>query len=127
MRIFSNILILILSLSFFISPAMVSEHSEDHQMTEMSCCTGENHSCHDSSQTKDQHKKDRKKDCNDTSCPMNSNCQVQTLSAELISETGAKETEPVITTVKKTNNAHYSSLILKELIYSFWHPPKYIS
>ncbi|MGB7498928.1 MAG: hypothetical protein WA897_03450, partial [Moheibacter sp.] len=63
----------------------------------------------------------------DTSCPMNSNCQLQTFSAELISETGTKETEPVIATVEKTKNGHYSSLILKELIYSFWHPPKYIS
>lgn len=126
MRIFSNILILILSLSFFVSPAMVSEHSEGHQLAEMSCCAGENHSCHDSSQTKDQHKKDQKKDCSDTSCPM-SHCQSQTFSVKLMNEPGFKETEPIIPAVQKIFNAHYSSLILKELIYSFWHPPKYIS
>lgn len=127
MRIFSNILILILSLSFFISPAMVSEQLENHQMAEMSCCTGENHSCHHSSQKENQHKKDTHNDCNDTSCPMNSNCQVQTLNLELISENGFEENEAINTTVKKIKNGHYSSLLLKELIYSFWHPPKYIS
>lgn len=127
MRIFSNILILILSLSFFISPAMVSEQLENHQMAEMSCCTGRNHSCHHSSQKENHHKKDTHNDCNDTSCPMNSNCQVQTLNLELISENGFEETEAISTTVKKIKNGHYSSLLLKELIYSFWHPPKYIS
>jgi|SRR5690554_2187334 hypothetical protein len=120
---FSNILIFLLSLSFFVSPAMVYE-SDHHQLVEMNCCVVETHSCHDS-QNENQHKKQKQNDCNDTSCPM-SNCHVQTLVLQLILEKTTPTNETSVF-LKKTTNSHYSSLILKELIYSFWHPPKYIS
>lgn len=93
----------------------------------MSCCTGENHSCHHSSQKEKNHKKEQHKDCNDTSCPINNNCHIQTFSIKLMTKQQFQTTEIAITLTEKVINEHYSTLILKELIYSFWHPPKYIS
>lgn len=125
-KILSNILIIFLSISLFFSPVAVFGNSGDHHevTTEMSCCTGENHSCHQNDE--DYHKKNQHNDCSDTTCPMNT-CHIQTFSIELISEENPEIKTTPFHSPEKVINEHYAELILKELIYSFWHPPRYIS
>jgi len=86
----------------------------------MSCCSGKS-ACHENPP---ENKKD--KGCTDHSCP-SKDCHFQTVNFKLISESNFQELEvPKIFTVRSLNE-FYISLTFKDLSYSFWHPPKYIS
>ena len=89
----------------------------EQQKTEMSCCADAD-DCHDS--------KEDKKGCADGNCPSN-DCQLQQLSVKLISENKLEVESIPDFQLNSQKNSFYKSLIFKDLSYSFWHPPRYIS
>jgi len=126
-----QILTLLLAMLVFLSPVLsfasvltVEEHASE---MDMSCCAtddsaGSEHDCCHSESSKNE-----KKNCGDTGCPTN-DCHLHTVTSfhiyfpEILSE---KETE--IVSLEKLKFDNYSSLTIKDLNYSFWNPPKYIS
>jgi hypothetical protein len=84
---------------------------------EMKCCAGKG-SCHDKSQ--------KNKDCGDSNCP-SKDCHFQTVTLKIISETNVQEFTHPETIRLNLKNEFYLSPALKDLTYTFWHPPKYIS
>jgi len=126
-----QILTLLLAMLVFLSPvlsfASVLTADEHQAEMEMSCCAtddsaGSEHDCCHSGSPKNE-----KKNCGDTGCPTN-DCHLHTVTSfhiyfpEILSE---NETE--IVSLEKLKSDNYSSLAIKDLSYSFWNPPKYIS
>lgn len=101
------------------SAATSFEHTES---SEMSCCVTDDHACHS-----DEDNHHQKNDCTDTGCPMNNSCHFQSFSSKLIHEIKSEETVKITNTVERAEIINNSPILIKELIYSIWNPPKYIS
>lgn len=124
-----DIFIFFISFTVMTSPLFAdSTAQEEKPVKEMSCCAMSND--HDPSSKKEKcsgepEKKERKKDCG-TNCPM-PGCHSVVVTFQLFFETKSEPEEIHLFDSEKVQNEFYLSLLYKDLSYSFWHPPKYIS
>ena len=126
-----QIFTILLAVLIFVSPMLVFASVlavDDHQAEmEMSCCTTDDsersdHDCCHSGQPLDDHKT-----CDDNGCPTH-DCFLHHVTVFHVysPETSFEnETKPV--SLEKLKSDIYSSLIIKDLGFSLWNPPKYIS
>lgn len=124
-----NILIFFISFTVLSSPLMASAFSLEK---EMSCCAishGE-HSDKKSEEKKEcchgSDKKEEKKDCG-SNCPMPDCKMTISIVFQLFFEQNKSEEKSTELFAENIQNEFYLSLLNKDLSYSFWHPPKYIS
>lgn len=115
------------------SPLTASSYStEQHEETEMNCCampddgdsdtkSGEEKGCCHGSD-----KKEEKNDCG-SSCPMPGCKMTISIVFQLFFEQNKPEEKSIEFFTENIQNEFYLSLLNKDLSYSFWHPPKYIS
>lgn len=128
-----NIFIFFISFTVLSSPLMANAFSlEQAEEKEMSCCTmsHEEHSDNKSEEKKGcchgSDKKEEKKDCGNN-CPMPDCNMTISIVFQLFFEQNKSEEKSTELFTENIQNEFYLSLLNKDLSYSFWHPPKYIS
>ncbi len=89
------------------------EHSDKKSEEKKGCCHGSD-------------KKEEKKDCG-TNCPMPDCNMTISIVFQLFFEQNKSEEKTTELFAENIQNEFYLSLLNKDLSYSFWHPPKYIS
>ncbi len=93
----------------------------------MSCCTMDDteSEAHDCCQT--DHPISTKNDCGENGCPSNDCHFHQITTFHVFFPNHSEENESKIISSKKLKSERNKSLIIKDLSYSYWNPPKYIS
>lgn len=125
-----QILTVWLAIVIFLSPglsfASVFTLFEHHSEMEISCCSVENSSesdhncCHENETSGD-------KDCGDHSCPTH-DCHLHSVNVfHIYFPNNNFENETKFVSLEKLKSDNYHSLIIKDLSFSFWNPPKYIA
>ena len=118
----------LLAMFIFLSPVLsfASVLNLDEHKTEMSCCTkdskkSEHGCCHSDKTNADKNK------CGDKDCPSN-DCHLHQVNVfHIYFPENSAENESEFVFSDKLNSDNTSNLIIKDLSYSFWNPPKYIS
>src|SRR5690606_25622349 len=111
----------------FLSPVLsfASVLTVEQHPTEVNCCTmddaEEAHDCCHSDEPMTENK------CGDKGCPAN-DCHFHQVTAfHIYFPENSLQKEIQILSFEKLKSDNYSSLAIKDLSYSFWNPPKYIS
>lgn len=113
----------------FLSPvlsfASVLTADEHQAEMEMSCCamddSEESHDCCHSDEPMTEN------NCDDKGCPTHDCHLHQVISFHVYIPVNSFEKETEIISSEKLKSDNYSSLAIKDLSYSVWNPPKYIS
>jgi len=122
-----QILTLLLAMLVFLSPVLsfASVLTVEEHTSEMSCCTmddsEESHDCCHSDEPMTEN------NCDDKGCPTHDCHLHQVISFHVYIPINSSEKEIGINSFEKLKSDNYSSLAIKDLSYSFWNPPKYIS
>lgn len=122
-----QILTLLLAMLVFLSPVLsfASVLTVEEHTSEMSCCamddSEESHDCCHSDEPMTENK------CGDNGCPTHDCHLHQASSFHVYIPVNSFEKETEIISSEKLKSDNYSSLAIKDLSYSFWNPPKYIS
>ncbi len=126
-----QILTILMAVLVFLSPVLSFASvlgAEEHQTEmEMSCCTTDDSSDseHDCCHTESPMTKN--KSCGDTNCPTN-DCHLHQVNVfHVYFPQDSQEKEIQFISPEKLKSYNYSSLSIKDLSFSFWNPPKYIS
>jgi len=122
-----QILTFLLAMLVFLSPVLsfASVLTVEEHASEMSCCamddSEEMHDCCHSDEPMTENK------CGDNSCPTH-DCHLHQVTVfHVYFPENPSDNETRIISSKKLKSDNYSSLIIKDLSFSFWNPPKYIS
>ena len=123
-----QIMTFLLAMFIFLSPVLsfASVLNLDEHKTEMSCCANDSNEsehdcCHSEKTDADKNK------CGDNGCPSN-DCHLHQVNIfHIYFPENLAENESEFVFSDKLNSDNSSNLIIKDLSYSFWNPPKYIS
>lgn len=122
-----QILTILLAMLVFLSPVLsfASVLKVEAHASEMSCCamddSDESHDCCHSDEPVEENK------CGDNGCPTNDCHLHQASSFHVYFPVNPSEKEIGIISSEKLKSDNYSSFPVKDMSFSFWNPPKYIS
>src|SRR5690606_36463163 len=124
-----QILTILLAMLVFLSPvrSFASVLTVEEHVSEMSCCStddsenADHDCCHSEQPLADD------KSCGDNGCPTH-DCHLHHVTAfHIYFPEKSTENEMNLISSEKLKSDNYPSLAIKDLSYSFWNPPKYIS
>ena len=124
-----QILTILLAMLVFLSPALsfASVLTVEEHPSEMSCCmvddskNSEQDCCHADQPISTKNK------CGDNGCPSNDCHFHQVTVFHIYFPDNLEEKESHLISSEKLKSENNKSLLIEDLSYSFWNPPKYIS
>jgi len=126
-----QIITILLAILVFLSPVLAFASilsTDDHETEmEMNCCAtddsaGSEHDCCHSENPMTENKS-----CGDNGCPTHDCHLYQVNVFHIYFPQDSQEKEMQIISSEKLKTDNHSSLAIKDLSFSFWNPPKYIS